>query len=107
MFLPLCMIMIKGYTPIDYETLQGILYDAYKRSKKTYFKLAQESEVNSTQTPINAITSKVQKVSDSKLIRIAQLIGVDLVIAYFGFNQYYYIKNKSNHYVQNKTMDNR
>lgn len=88
------MITLKGYKVVDYPTLQGILYDAYKRSGKTYFKLAQEAEVNSTQTPINAITAKEQKVSDLKFIRIANLVGIDLAILYSDFTQSYYIKNK-------------
>lgn len=88
------MITIKGYKQIDYDALQGVLFDAYKRSKKTYFKLAKEANVNSTQTPINAITSKEQKVSDDKLIKIAKLIGVDMAKLYDETGAFYYIKNK-------------
>ncbi len=86
--------MIKGYKIIDYDTLQGILFDAYKRSKKTYFQIAQEIGVFSTQTPVNAITAKAQKVTDQKLIKTANAIGVDINILHDNFGHHYYIKNK-------------
>lgn len=86
--------MIKGYKIIDYDTLRGILFDAYKRSKKTYFQIAQETKVNSSQTPVNAITSKEQNVSDEKLIKIAGVISVDINVLYDSFGKHYYIKNK-------------
>ncbi len=86
--------MIKGYKIIDYDTLQGILFDAYRSSKKTYFQIAQEIGVNSTQTPVNAIKAKEQIVTDQKLIKIANAIGVDLNILHDTFGHHYYIKNK-------------
>lgn len=87
------MINIKGFDVVNYDTLQGVLFDAYKRSKKTYFRLAREADVNSTQTPINAITANPQNVADSKLILIASLVGVEIVIQYCISGKHYYIKN--------------
>lgn len=91
------MITVKGYNAVDYETFQGILYDAYKRSAKTYFQIANEIDVNSTQTPINAITANKQMVRDDILTKVMESIGVDGFIHSHKGEKYYYIKNSKNH----------
>lgn len=86
------MITIKGYKEVDYDTFQGNLYDAFKRSGKTYFKIAGEIQVNSTQTPANAIKSNRQVVSDEILTSIMQSVGLKGFIIWVLGLRYYYIK---------------
>jgi len=87
------MITVKGYSEVGYDTLYGRLFDAFKRSGKTYFKVAQEMNVNSTQTAINAI-SNPNKVSDSTLTDAMRCVGLDGFVLISQGLKYYYVKNK-------------
>lgn len=86
------MITIKGYTQVDYQTFQGNLYDAFRRSGKKYFQIASEIKVQSTQTPANAIRSNKQMVSDEILTSIMQSVGLKGFVIWVLGLRYYYIK---------------
>lgn len=89
------MIKLKGYDAVEYDTFQGVLYDAYKRSGMTYFELAYQIKVNSTQTPANAFNDAEQTVSDQVLTNIVdKLLGESAFVAWIGGERYYYIKSK-------------
>ncbi len=85
------MITVKGYTEVGFDIFCGNLYDAFKRSGKTYFKIAQEMNVNSTQTAINAIKTP-QMVSDGRLTDAMRCVGMDGFIVIAEGLKFYYIK---------------
>lgn len=86
------MITVKGYSEVGFEVLCGNIYDAFQRSKKTYMNLAQEMNVNSTQTAMNVIKNP-QLVSDGTLTDAMRCVGVQGFIVIAEGLKFYYLKN--------------
>lgn len=85
------MIKIKGYKSVEYEAFVGVLYDAFKRSGKKYVVFAYEMGVSSTQTSANTFSPK-QKLSDEKLTKAMDILGVDGFVLTKSTVKYYYLK---------------
>lgn len=87
------MITVKGYKEVEFIYFQSTLYNAYKRSGKTYFQVAGDIEVNSTQTPANALTAKSEQiVSDDILSRVMNSVGLDGFIVWALGKRTYFLK---------------
>ena len=94
MFLYLYMITIKGYTQVEYNTLVGILYDAYKRLNLTSITLAYKVDATSPQSGYNAFAPDKQKLSDRLFTKVMVALGVDGFILSTAGQKFYYIKSK-------------
>lgn len=89
------MITIKGYAPVDYQTFQGLLFDTFKRSKRTYFQVATDAKLKSSQTAVNAISRKAdQMVSDKALTVVMDVVGLKGCVVTQSGQKYYYVKEK-------------
>lgn len=89
------MVLIKGYSLLNYTQFQEILHRKKADCNKTTPEIAVCCGLKDTNTVNNAFKTKGQVIKDSVLSKIMNCLGIDGFVHWNNGMRYYYVKGKT------------